>query len=143
MRQAIIFFFFCSITVVCPAVARAAECPNLSVHPGITTLFIQTDFGEKDTATKIFATGMEDAVKKSRQFCLVQDLRAASFALDLAGIDLSEDHDRAAVSMVLISEKGSLLTHWVRLSSIDNTEKNCQEDLVKVDRAIQRSKRHK
>ena len=141
MRQAIIFSFFL-ITVVCPVVARAAACPNLSVHPGITTLFFQTDFGEKDTATKIFATGMEDAIKKSRQFCLVQDLRAANFALDLAGIDITDDHERAAVSVVLISEKGSLLSHWIRVSSIDNTEKNCQEDLVKADRAIQRSKRH-
>jgi hypothetical protein len=126
-----------------PPATQAAPCPNLSVHPGITTLFLQTDFGEKDTATKIFATGMEDAIKKSRQFCLVQDLRAATFALDLAGVDITEDHERAAVSVVLISEKGSLLSHWVRVSSIDNTEKNCQEDLVKVDRAIQRSKRHR
>ena len=63
--------------------------------------------------------------------------------LDLAGVDITEDHERAAVSMVLISEKGSLLTHWIRVSSIDNTEKNCQEDVVKVDRAIQRSKRHR
>jgi hypothetical protein len=115
----------------------------LSVHPGVTTLFLQTDFSEKDTATKIFATGLEDAIKKSRQFCLVQDLRAATFALDLAGVDITEDHERAAVSVVLISEKGSLLTHWIRVSSIDNTEKNCQEDVVKVDRAIQRSKRHR
>jgi hypothetical protein len=142
MRQ--IFILSLLLTAaLCPPPMYAAACPNLSVHPGITTLFLQTDFGEKDTATKIFATGMEDAVKKSRQFCLVQDLRAANFALDLAGIDITEEHERAAVSMVLISEKGSLLSHWVRLSSIDNTEKNCQEDLVKVDRAIQRSKRHR
>ena len=141
MRQAIISFFLLMATFCSSALAAA--CPNLSVHPGITTLFLQTDFGEKDTASKIFATGIEDAIKKSRQFCLVQDLRAANFALDLAGVDITEDHERAAVSMVLISEKGSLLTHWIRVSSIDNTEKNCQEDVVKVDRAIQRSKRHR
>lgn len=142
MRLILILSFLLT-AVLCPPTMYAATCPNLSVHPGITTLFLQTDFGEKDTATKIFATGMEDAIKKSRQFCLVQDLRAANFALDLAGIDIADDHERAAVSMVLISEKGSLLSHWVRLSSIDNTEKNCQEDLVKVDRAVQRFKRHK
>ena len=133
---------FLLTAVLCPRAMYAAACPNLSVHPNITTLFLQTDFGEKDTATKIFAAGMEDAVKKSRQFCLVQDLRAANFALDLAGIDITDDHERAAVSVVLISEKGSLLSHWIRVSSIDNTEKNCQEDLVKVDRAVQRFKRH-
>ena len=141
MRQAIILWFL--IAVLCASVAHAAACPNLSVHPGITTLFLQNDFSEKDTAAKIFATGMEDAIKKSRQFCLVQDLRAATFALDLAAVDITEDHERAAVSMVLISEKGSLLTHWIRISSIDNTEKNCQEDVVKIDRAIERSKRHR
>lgn len=141
MRHAIILSFL--LAALCPTAAHAAPCPNLSVHPGVTTLFLQTDFGEKDTATKIFATGLEDAIKKSRQFCLVQDLRAANFALDLAGVDITEDHERTAVSMVLISEKGSLLTHWIRVSSIDNTEKNCQEDVVKVDRAIQRSKRHR
>ena len=141
MRHAIIVFLLAA--ALCPTAAHATACPNLSVHPGVTTLFLQTDFGEKDTATKIFATGLEDAIKKSRQFCLVQDLRAASFALDLAGVDITEDHERAAVSVVLISEKGSLLTHWIRVSSIDNTDKNCQEDVVKVDRAIQRSKRHR
>jgi hypothetical protein len=141
MRQAIILSFL--IAALCPPAAHAAACPNLSVHPGVTTLFLQTDFSEKDTATKIFATGLEDAIKKSRQFCLVQDLRAATFALDLAGVDITEDHERAAVSVVLISEKGSLVSHWIRVSSIDNTEKNCQEDVVKVDRAIQRSKRHR
>ena len=140
MRHAIVLFFLAA--AVCPPAAHAAACPNLSVHPGVTTLFLQTDFSEKDTATKIFATGMEDAIKKSRQFCLVQDLRAATFALDLAGVDITEDHERAAVSMVLISEKGSLLSHWIRVSSIDNTEKNCQEDVVKVDRAVERFKRH-
>jgi hypothetical protein len=141
MRQAIILFFL--LAALCPSAAHAVPCPNLSVHPGVTTLFLQSDFSEKDTATKIFATGLEDAIKKSRQFCLVQDLRAANFALDLAGVDITEDHERAAVSVVLISEKGSLVSHWIRVSSIDNTEKNCQEDVVKVDRAIQRSKRHR
>jgi hypothetical protein len=141
MRQ--VFLLSLLIAALDPPALHAAACPNLSVHPGITTLFLQSDFGEKDSATKIFATGLEDAIKKSRQFCLVQDLRAATFALDLAGVDITEDHERAAVSVVLISEKGSLLSHWVRVSSIDNTEKNCQEDLVKVDRAIQRSKRHR
>lgn len=142
MRPAIVLSLLL-IAVLRPPAAHAAACPNLSVHPGITTLFLQTDFGEKDTATKIFATGMQDAIKKSRQFCLVEDLRAATFALDLAGVDITEDHERAAVSMVLISEKGSLLSHWIRVSSIDNTDKNCQEDVVKVDRAIQRFKRHR
>ena len=142
MRQVFLLSFLL-IAALDPPATHAAACPNLSVHPGITTLFLQSDFGEKDTATKIFATGLEDAIKKSRQFCLVQDLRAATFALDLAGVDITEDHERAAVSVVLISEKGSLLSHWVRVSSIDNTEKNCQEDLVKVDRAIQRSNRHR
>ena len=142
MRQILILSFLLTAALSPPAM-YAAACPNLSVHPGITTLFVQTDFGEKDTATKIFATGLEDAIKKSRQFCLVQDLRAANFALDLTGVDITDDHERAAVSVVLISEKGSLLSHWIRVSSIDNTEKNCQEDLVKADRAIQRSKRHR
>lgn len=141
MRQVISSFLL--IAALCPLSAHAAACPNLSVHPGVTTLFLQSDFSEKDTATKIFATGLEDAIKKSRQFCLVQDLRAATFALDLAGVDITEDHERAAVSVVLISEKGSLVSHWIRVSSIDNTEKNCQEDVVKVDRAIQRSKRNR
>ena len=141
MRQAIILSFL--LTAFWRPAAHAVACPNLSVHPGITTLFLQSDFGEKDTATKIFATGLEDAIKKSRQFCLVQDLRAATFALDLAGVDITEDHERAAVSLVLISEKGALLSHWIRVSSIDNTEKNCQEDVVKIDRAVQRSKRHR
>src|SRR5215831_12229788 len=122
MRQ-ILNLSFLLAAVLCPPAGYAAACPNLSVHPNITTLFLQTDFGEKDTATKIFATGMEDAIKKSRQFCLVQDLRAANFALDLAGIDITDDHERAAISVVLISEKGSLLSHWIRVSSIDNTEK--------------------
>ena len=47
-----------------------------------------------------------------------------------------------AISVVIISEKGSLVTHWIRLSSIENVEKNSQDDLVKADRAIQRFKRH-
>src|ERR1700739_5069908 len=104
-------FFSLVLRAVCsPPATHAAACPNLSVHPGITTLFLQTDFGEKDTATKIFATGMEDAIKKSRQFCLVEDLRAATFALDLAGVDITEDHERAALSLVLLSSKGPWLS---------------------------------
>ena len=96
MRQILILSFLLTAALSPPAM-YAAACPNLSVHPGITTLFVQTDFGEKDTATKIFATGLEDAIKKSRQFCLVQDLRAANFALDLTGVDITDDHERAAV----------------------------------------------
>jgi hypothetical protein len=142
MRHAIALSFLL-IIALCPGAAHAAACPNLSVHPGITTLFLQTDFGEKDSATKIYVEGLQEALKKSREFCQVQDLRAATYALDLSGIDITEDHERAAVSVVLISEKGALVTHWIRLSSIDNVEKNCQEDVVKVDRAIQRAKRHK
>jgi len=33
------------------------------------------------------------------------------------------------------------MSHWVRLSSIDNVEKNSSDDLTKVERAIQKAKR--
>jgi hypothetical protein len=142
MRQAMILSFLL-IALLYPARAGAAACPNLNVHPGITTLFLQTDFGEKDAGTKAYVAGLEEAIKRYPSFCLVEDLRAASFALDLAGVDLGEDHERAALSVVIISEKGTLVSHWVRLSSIENVGKNSQDDVVKVDRAIQRSKRHR
>jgi hypothetical protein len=45
--------------------------------------------------------------------------------------------------VALVSEKGSLMSHWVRLSSIENVDKNGQDDLTKVDRAIMRAKRTK
>lgn len=141
MRQAMILSFLL-VLMLSPVRAHAKACPNLSVHPGITTLFLQTDFGEKDAATKAYVADLQEAIKKSTSFCVVQDLRAASYALDLAGVDLGEDHERAAISVVIISEKGSLVTHWIRLSSIENVEKNSQDDLVKADRAIQRFKRH-
>jgi hypothetical protein len=121
--------------------ANAASCPNLNVHPGITTIFLQTDFGEKDSAAKIYVSGMEEAIKKSNAFCPVEDLRAASYALDVAGVDTGEEHERAALSVVLVSEKGTLVSHWVRLSSIDNVSKNAADDLTKVERAVQKAKK--
>jgi hypothetical protein len=33
------------------------------------------------------------------------------------------------------------MSHWVRLSSIDNVEKNSADDLTKVERAVQKAKR--
>ena len=122
--------------------ARAAACPNLNAHPGVATIFLQTDFGEKDSASKIYVAGMQEAIKKSKTFCPVEDLRAATYALDVAGVDTGEEHDRAALSVVLVSEKGTMMSHWVRLSSIDNVEKNSADDLTKVERAVQKAKRH-
>ena len=133
---------FLLLAVLYPASAAAATCPNVSIHPGISTVFLQTDFGEKDAASKAYVAGFQEAVKKSTAYCIVEDPRAALYALDLAGVDLAEDHERAALSMVIISEKGTLVSHWIRLSSIENVGKNSQDDLVKVDRAIQRFKRH-
>jgi len=121
--------------------AWAATCPNLSAHPGVSTIFLQSDFGEKDSAAKIYVSGLQDAIKKSRAFCAVEDLRAANYALDVAGVDTGEEHDRAALSVVLVSEKGSLISHWVRLSSIDNVEKNAADDLAKVERSALKAKR--
>jgi len=121
--------------------AQAAACPNLNAHPGIATIFLQTDFGEKDSASKIYVAGLQDAIKKSKTFCPVEDLRAATYALDVAGVDTGEEHDRAALSVVLVSEKGAMMSHWVRLSSIDNVEKNSADDLAKVERAVQKAKR--
>jgi hypothetical protein len=142
MRQ-VIFPCLLLLLILLPGRAQAAACPNLTVHPGITTLFIQSDFGEKDQASKAYVSGLQDAIKKYASFCLVEDPRAATFSLNLAGVDLDEEHERAAISVVIISEKGTVLSHWVRVSSIDNVEKNSRDDLVQVDRAIQRSKRHR
>ena len=121
--------------------AEAAACPNLNSHPGASTIYLQTDFGEKDSASKIYIAGLQDAVKKSKTFCPVEDLRAATYALDVAGVDTGEEHERAALSVVLVSEKGTMMSHWVRLSSIDNVEKNATDDLNKVERAVQKAKR--
>ena len=121
--------------------ARAAACPNLNAHPGVATIFLQTDFGDKDSASKIYVAGLQEAIKRSRTFCPVEDLRAATYALDVAGVDTGEEHDRAALSVVLVSEKGTMMSHWVRLSSIDNVEKNSADDLTKVERAVQKAKR--
>ena len=121
--------------------ARAAACPNLSVHPGITTINVQGDYGEKDQASKAYVVSLQDAIKKSQNFCNVDDVRVATYALDVAGVDIDEEHERAALSVVVVSERGMLITHWVRMSSVDNVEKNGQDDLHKMDRAIQRAKR--
>jgi hypothetical protein len=131
------------LLILSPGRAHAAACPNLSVHPGITALFVQSDFGEKDQASKAYVSGLQEAIKNYASFCLVEDPRAATFSVNLAGVDLGEDHERAAMSVVIISEKGTLLSHWVRVSSVDNVEKNSQDDVIKIDRAIQRSKTHR
>jgi hypothetical protein len=141
MRKACFGLLFSMSTLVAP-LAKAASCPNLTAHPGISTIYVQSDFGEKDAASKIYVSGLNDAIKKSTAFCPVEDLRAAMYALDVAGVDISEDHDRAALSVVLVSEKGTLMTHWVRMSSIDNVEKNAKDDVTKVERAVQKAKRH-
>jgi hypothetical protein len=140
MRDAFLGLLF-SVSTLVSLPAKAASCPNLTVHPGIYTIFVQSDFGEKDAASKIYVAGIQDAIKKSATFCPVEDLRAAMYALDVAGVDISEDHDRAALSVVLVSEKGALMSHWVRLSSIDNVEKNAKDDITKVERAAQKAKR--
>jgi hypothetical protein len=142
MRNAL-FGLVISIPLLAVPHARAAECPNLNAHPGVSTIFLQTDFGDKDSASKIYVAGLQDAIKKSKAFCPVEDLRAATYALDVAGVDTGEEHERAALSVVLVSEKGSLMSHWVRLSSIDNVEKNSSDDLTKVERAIQKAKRQR
>jgi hypothetical protein len=133
--------WFLFVSMLVSLQANAATCPNLTAHPGISTIYVQSDFGEKDAASKIYVAGLEDAIKKSTAFCAVEDLRAAMYALDVAGVDISEDHDRAALSVVLVSEKGMLVSHWVRLSSIDNVEKNARDDITKVERAAQKAKR--
>jgi hypothetical protein len=142
MRNAL-FGLVISIPLLAVPHVRAAECPNLNAHPGVSTIFLQTDFGDKDSASKIYVAGLQDAIKKSKAFCPVEDLRAATYALDVAGVDTGEEHERAALSVVLVSEKGSLMSHWVRLSSIDNVEKNSSDDLTKVERAIQKAKRQR
>jgi hypothetical protein len=140
MQRALLPFFI-AVVVAAPQ-ANAAACPNLTAHPGITTIYLQSDFGDKDAAAKIYVSGLQDAIKKSSAFCPVEDLRAATYALDVAGVDTGEEHERAALSVVLVSEKGALLSHWVRLSSIDNVEKNATDDIGKVQRAIQKAKKH-
>ena len=97
------------LAVLYPASAPAASCPNVSIHPGVSTIFLQTDFGEKDAASKAYVAGFQEAIKKSTAYCVVEDPRAALFALNLAGIDIAEDHERAALSLVIISEKGTLI----------------------------------
>ena len=124
-----------------PALARAATCPNLNVHPGVTTLIVQSDYGEKDQASKAYVASLQDAIKKSQNFCYVDDVRAATYSLDVAGVDIDEEHERAALSVVVVSERGTLITHWVRMSSVENVEKNGRDDLRKMDRAIQKAKR--
>jgi hypothetical protein len=126
-----------------PAQLHAAACPNLSVHPGVTTVIVQSDYGEKDQASKAYVVSLQDAIKKSSNFCNVDDVRAATYALDVAGIDIDEDHERAALSVVMVSERGLLISHWVRMSSVSNVEKNGEDDLRKVERIILRSKRQK
>ena len=139
--QKTFFGLLIAVLVQASPQAYAAACPNLNAHPGITTIFLQSDFGEKDAATKIYVSGLQDAIKKSTAFCPVEDLRAATYALDVAGVDTGEEHERAALSVVLVSEKGALVSHWVRLSSIDNVEKNATEDIGKVQRAVQKAKK--
>ena len=40
--------------LLAPPYARAAACPNLNAHPGVATIFLQTDFGDKDSRTPPF-----------------------------------------------------------------------------------------
>lgn len=146
MRQAIPPYFFLLalfLLAFCPGLAHAATCPNLNAHPGITTVFFQSDFGEKDQASKAYVASLQDAIQKSANFCAVQDPRAATLSINVAGVDTEEDHERAAVSVILISEKGTLMTHFVRLSSVENVAKNGHDDMLKIERAVQRAKRPK
>jgi hypothetical protein len=129
------------LLILAVSLASGATCPNLGVHPGVNTIFLQSDYGDKDSAAKIYISGLQDAIKKSKAFCAVEDLRAATYALDVAGVDTGDEHDRAALSVVLVSEKGALISHWVRLSSIDNVEKNAADDLAKVERSAAKAKR--
>ena len=76
--QRAFFGLLIAVLVLASAQAYAAECPNLNAHPGITTIYLQSDFGEKDAATKIYVSGLEDAIKKSNAFCPVQDLPGAA-----------------------------------------------------------------
>jgi hypothetical protein len=134
---------FLLLAVLSSGEAHAATCPNLNAHPGIQTMFVQSDYGEKDQASKAYVASLQEAIKKSSSFCPVEDVRAATFSLNVAGVDIDEDHERAALSVVLISEKGTLVSHFVRLSTVTNVDKNGQDDIVKIERAIQRSKRKK
>ena len=126
-----------------PAHSFAAACPNLNVHPGITTVNVQGDYGEKDQSAKAYVASLQEAVKKSPNFCNVDDVRAATYAFDVAGIDIDEDHERAALSVVIVSERGMMISHWVRMSSVGNVDKNAEEDLHKAERAIERAKRRR
>jgi hypothetical protein len=123
--------------------AFAAACPNLNVHPGVTTVNVQGDYGEKDQSAKAYVASLQDAVKKSANFCNVDDVRTATYAFDVAGIDIDEDHERAALSVVIVSERGVMITHWVRMSSVGNVDKNAADDLHKAERAIERAKRRR
>jgi hypothetical protein len=134
---------FLFLVLLQPVYARAAACPNLSVHPGVTTVIVQSDYGEKDQASKAYVVSLQEAIKKSSSFCNVDDVRAATYALDVAGIDIDEDHERAALSVVMVSERGMMISHWVRMSSVSNVDKNGQDDLHKVERIILRTKRQK
>jgi nitrogen regulatory protein PII-like uncharacterized protein len=73
----------------------------------------------------------------------VDDVRAATYAFDVAGIDIDEDHERAALSVVIVSERGVMISHWVRMSSVGNVDKNAEDDLHKAERAIERAKRRR
>jgi hypothetical protein len=126
-----------------PAQAFAAACPNLNVHPGITTVNVQGDYGEKDQSAKAYVASLQDAVKKSANFCNVDDVRTATYTFDVAGIDIDEDHERAALSVVVVSERNVMITHWVRMSSVGNVDKNAADDLHKAERAIERAKRRR
>jgi hypothetical protein len=134
---------FLLLAILWSGKARAAACPNLNAHPGILTIYVQSDFSDKDQASKAYVASLQEAIKKSPSFCPVEDVRAATFALNVAGVDIDEDHERAALSVVLISEKGTLVSHFVRLSSVANVDKNGQDDIVKVERAIQGTKRQR
>jgi hypothetical protein len=143
VRLSLLVFSALLMSILRTEHAVAANCPNLNAHPGITTVIVQSDLGAKDQASKAYVASLQEAITKSPSFCQVNDVRAATYAIDVAGVDLDEEHERAALSVALVSEKGSLMSHWVRLSSIENVDKNGQDDLTKVDRAIMRAKRTK
>ena len=84
--------FLVLLPLLYSAASFGADCPNVGVHPGITAVFLQTDFGEKEAASKAYVAAFEEAIKKSRAYCLVQDVRAALFSLNLAGIVAGNAH---------------------------------------------------
>lgn len=141
MRRLLLIPIFLTCLLAGPL--HAADCPNPNAHPGITTVIVQGDYGEKDQSAKAYVVSLQGAVKKSPGFCLVEDVRAATYAIDVAGIDIDEDHERAALSVAIVSERGMLISHWVRMSSVSNVDKNGSDDLRKVERTIQRAKRQK